>query len=331
MRHRTRCAIVGLVAAAILAISAVAGSATEFQVNVRDFDAVWPRVTINAAGTSFSCPITLRGSFQESTFSPVVGADIGAVTRATVGTCSGGTGTILTGTLPWDLTYASFSGREEEPEAVTLNVIGASFQGQPSGFGAACLIRSTTSEPLVTVSHREALDEISELSLDPDPAIDLTGGFLCDVAGDATMSGSAEVLATATEGGELGTAELVANRRGHSLVAAPAEDNLLPVNIETAGGSRDLGLHNIEDVWNVHIVSVATEGTNSDRFTIGTPPTERCINTFELIDERTNSCNIRITRLAGTGAGTQSRVRIVYTLGPFSSAIVEQKFLINAT
>jgi hypothetical protein len=330
MRQRARCAVVGLLAALILAVGAAASLATDFHVNLRSFNATWPRVVISAGGTSFSCAITLGGSFHETTFSPTIGDDVGSVTRATLGACTGGTGTLLTGTLPWDITYAGFSGAPEEVTSVALNVLGASFQGAPSGLGAACLIRSTVSEPMSLSAQRERLDEISELSLEPDARIDLTGGFICDIAGDAAFAGNAEVTATSTEGGEIGTAELVVDNRGHSLVAAPAEDNLVPVLIEMANGSRELSLNNIEDVWNTHIVSVATDGVNSNRFAIGNPAANRCINGFELIDERDNLCTIRIERLEGTGAGVQSRVRIIYTLGPFSTAIVEQTFNISS-
>jgi hypothetical protein len=58
-----------------------------------------------------SCRITLRGAFNSSVIAKTVGSSIGTITAFTANNCSAGDSiTALPASLPWTITYQSFSG-----------------------------------------------------------------------------------------------------------------------------------------------------------------------------------------------------------------------------
>jgi hypothetical protein len=68
-------------------------------------------MTAGEEGTPLlTCPVTMEGSFHSATISKVIGALIGYVSRATAGTCRGGSMSITQTSLPWHVTYEGFTG-----------------------------------------------------------------------------------------------------------------------------------------------------------------------------------------------------------------------------
>ncbi|HXE44547.1 MAG TPA: hypothetical protein VN635_05055 [Conexibacter sp.] len=115
MRIRSRGArlLAGLAAALLLLVAVDAASARSLSVSEQAFRAVWNPMSIlqRPSGLILRCPITLEGSFQTASFIKARGRQVGQVTSAASGTCTGGGSlTILRETLPWRLNYRSFTG-----------------------------------------------------------------------------------------------------------------------------------------------------------------------------------------------------------------------------
>lgn len=113
MRH-VRLLVVGVTAAAMLAIAAGSASANRLSVPP-NYRFVWRSLNIEDTVTEARvlCPVTMEGSFHSQTIRKVRKALIGSVIRADLnsGACTGGNATIHKETLPWLLTYEDFQGR----------------------------------------------------------------------------------------------------------------------------------------------------------------------------------------------------------------------------
>ncbi|HMJ03285.1 MAG TPA: hypothetical protein VK506_10105 [Conexibacter sp.] len=72
-----------------------------------------------AAGVSVTCPVTLTGTFA-SGLEATAGVLPGRITRASLGSCSGGSVRLLTETLPWFVHYYAFSGTLPSITGLTL-------------------------------------------------------------------------------------------------------------------------------------------------------------------------------------------------------------------
>lgn len=114
--------------AATLCMGLVVGTASANKISVtsRTFRMTWSALRFEeeeervAIGT---CPMTLEGSFHSSTIAKVAESVIGFVTRAGLGPCTGEMAeeSGITGeTLPWDVTYSSFSGTLPNITAVEI-------------------------------------------------------------------------------------------------------------------------------------------------------------------------------------------------------------------
>jgi hypothetical protein len=192
MRNRSKLLLAGLTAALMLATAVSTASAGRLEISEREFRAIWSSLTFDPdVGGSVICPVTLGGSFHSRTIRKTINALIGAITSAAVGACGAGTSaTVLTATLPWHLTYNGFEGRLPTITGIRLLLIGAAFQVQSD---ATCLARTDVAEPAggtVAISGGQATtiraDENFQIDLD-------TPGFICDLAGDASFSGTGNV------------------------------------------------------------------------------------------------------------------------------------------
>ncbi|HEX7291738.1 MAG TPA: hypothetical protein VF250_11495 [Conexibacter sp.] len=139
------------VACAIVCLGTLVSTATarNFSTTSQTWRATYRSLEIRriAEVEAVRCPLTIEGSFHSRTFAKSVGALIGYITRAVVGTCEFGSATILPLTLPWHIQYASFSG-----------ILGAritSIRANMVNFGmnvreafTTCLFRSTATEPV---------------------------------------------------------------------------------------------------------------------------------------------------------------------------------------
>ncbi len=194
MRNRTRAACAALAAACSLALTVGSASANRLSYSSQGFRIIWTSLTFSESGGDFpiSCPVTLEGSFNSATFAKVRDAQAGLITRAVVNnpSCSEGQATILSETLPWHVTYQSFSGTLPAILSVRYDLLGAAFRIEP-GLGVVCLARSSETFPAAGEASRESRGNITSLTPDASLAIPVTG-TACPRAG--IFSGSGEVF-----------------------------------------------------------------------------------------------------------------------------------------
>jgi len=199
MHKRSKLLLVGLASAMLLALAVSSASASRLSVNEQSWRVVWTPLSFSAGGNVVRCNVTLEGSFHYRTIVKSVGSLIGFITRAIANTCTGGSATVLTNTLPWHVQYGGFTGTLPNIATVRLSLIGASFNVRPSGL-VACLARSTTENPargIATVSG----GTITKLTAEEGATIPLNG-FLCEFAGEGTFSGESSSV-TKLGGGSL--------------------------------------------------------------------------------------------------------------------------------
>jgi hypothetical protein len=189
MRNRITTATAALAAALLLALS-VTASASRLSYSSREFRIIWASLTFSAAegGPPITCPVTLEGSFLERTSAKVRNTLSARITRASLGTCQEGSATILSASLPWEVTYQSFTGTLPNMTGVRYSLIRAAFQVEP-GLGVLCLARMTTESPGAGDARREAGGKITSLTPDSSLTIPTTGNFECPRFGIFTGSG----------------------------------------------------------------------------------------------------------------------------------------------
>jgi len=201
MRNRIRAALAALLGALVLALSVGATSARNLSYSSQTYRIIWTSLTFSEAGGNFpiSCPVTLEGSFHAFTFAKARDSLSGFITRAVVNNagCTEGRGTILSESLPWHVTYQSFSGALPNINFVRYALIGAAFQIEP-GLGISCLARTSATFPAAGEAARDARGNITSLIPDSELAIPVTGTN-CPRAGIFSGSGEVYVLGSTTQ------------------------------------------------------------------------------------------------------------------------------------
>jgi hypothetical protein len=200
MRNRSKLLLTGLTTAFVLALSVGSVSANRLSTSAQDFDIRWTSAGFSSdSGSNASCPVTLQGSFHSRTMAKVANALIGFVSRASVrgqssaGNCTGGTATVLQASLPWHLTYRSFSGTLPNISGVSINIINESFQLQPSG-SLSCLGRTTAANPAIGIINIVA-GRGASITADPAAEIPLTSEFgLCAFGGSGHFENTSSSL-----------------------------------------------------------------------------------------------------------------------------------------
>lgn len=192
MRIYSKLALAGLAAIAAFSVAVGAANARSLRVSEQNFEDIWTKVGLSAAGTTVGCPVTLLGHFEERTFAKVVGATVGIYRHVEIGTCTGGAVTVLIGSLPWRISYQGFSGTLPRMTQIRFLLIGISIQVHPEG-SAECLARTTAEHPAFGEAALSAGGDISGFRLDEGARIPLGGGFICSLAGEASIEGTAEV------------------------------------------------------------------------------------------------------------------------------------------
>jgi hypothetical protein len=139
-----------LVALAALTSTATAGRLSSSSQTLR---AGFSRLNFAGGFGTMECPLTIEGSLHTRTIAKVAGSLIGFITRAVLGTCTRGSATILTASLPWHVRYASFSGTLPNITQLSTNLTGAQFQIREPAFGITCLASGGTT---TGVYNREA-------------------------------------------------------------------------------------------------------------------------------------------------------------------------------
>lgn len=194
MRYRGMSVAAGIGAALLMALGVGSASANKLSYSNQAFRIAWTRLTFSESGGGFaiSCPVTLEGSFHSSTLTKRANALVGQITRAVVNNaaCTEGHAMILEATLPWHVTFQSYTGTLPSITGVRHYLIGAGFQIEP-GLGIVCLARTTAAAPAAGDASREAGGNITSLATDSTLSIPVTGA-LCPEEG--IFSGSGEVF-----------------------------------------------------------------------------------------------------------------------------------------
>jgi hypothetical protein len=143
MRKYTRLALLSLAAMLMSAVFVTSASARTFRLTNQQLRVTWRRLEfVGSDGTTFArCPVTLEGSFHTATIAKVRKSLIGYITTVRVGGCESGRVTVLTETLPWHITYESFSGPLPNITRIRILLVGAAFLVEQLGF--RCLTRTT--------------------------------------------------------------------------------------------------------------------------------------------------------------------------------------------
>lgn len=141
-------------------------------------------------GDTVQCGVTLIGHFHSLTIAKTVGSLIGLITQARLGSCNGGSATILSETLPWHITYNSFSGRLPNITQGRFSLINVSLQ--INNDTATCLVATTTGKPVIGTFNLSESGVVN--SLQASGSIDLSGPELCRfLSANGQFEGAASV------------------------------------------------------------------------------------------------------------------------------------------
>jgi len=189
MQNRLMTAAAALAAALLLTLP-VSSAASRLSYSNKEFRIMWASLTFSESNGGFpiTCPVTLEGSFAERTHVKTRDLVTARITTANVGTCQEGNGTILAVSLPWEVTYQSFTGLLPNITGVRYALIGAAFQIEP-GLGIACLARTSAEAPAAGEARRDSFGRITSLTTDPRLLIPITGSAECPRFGIFTGTG----------------------------------------------------------------------------------------------------------------------------------------------
>jgi hypothetical protein len=154
MRNRSKLVFAALTAALIFG-AAVSASANRLANSSSTFRTTFATLEFSAAGFfNIRCPLTLEGRYHSRTISKVNEALIGYVTSAFIRNeaCTGGHFTILAGSLPWHVRYASFTGTLPNITTITQHIIGTALT---INAGFTCTSTTTASSPGIATITRE--------------------------------------------------------------------------------------------------------------------------------------------------------------------------------
>jgi len=121
--------------------------------STRGWRATWDRLFLSEGTATFTCLLTLEGSFHSNTIAKTRSALVGHVTDTRI-TCPTLTMTVLRANLPWHLRYEAFSGTLPRITSVRLTIVGLELSIRNGSF--TCLVRSTEANPLSETLTREA-------------------------------------------------------------------------------------------------------------------------------------------------------------------------------
>jgi hypothetical protein len=194
MRIRPTAVHAALTTAFVMALAVGTASANRLSYSTQGFRITWSQLTFSESGGGLPirCPVTLEGSFHSTTLAKVRGALVAHISRAAIGACQEGNATVLSATLPWHVTYQSFTGNLPAITGVRHLLIGAAFAIEP-GLGIVCLARTSAEWPAAGDANREAGGNITSLSPDPSLPIPVTGS-LCPSFGVFSGGGEVHVL-----------------------------------------------------------------------------------------------------------------------------------------
>ena len=187
--------LAGVVAALALGAATGTASANRLSISSQSFRLNWAPATIagqSGSGISVECNLTFEGSFQRTTTEKTVGQPLGDITRPTLGTCTGGSATLLSETLPWHITYEAFTGTLPNITGVVARFIGVSIGITDSGL--PCLLRTEAEHPVSATAIRGEGSTVTGVRFDETDLIVGAGNFVCRML-RLNLSGTGRFLA----------------------------------------------------------------------------------------------------------------------------------------
>jgi len=153
-------AVVG--ATALLGAAVSSASAGRLSSSSQTIRATWTRMDFSGGFGRIECEVTVEGSLHARSIVKTVNGLIGFFTAVSVrNPCIRGGATVLRETLPWHVTFRSFTEALPNIGSIATNVIGASFALREPSFGASCLARTTASSPGILSWIRDAFGSIT--------------------------------------------------------------------------------------------------------------------------------------------------------------------------
>lgn len=191
-------------AASVLCLAAGLASANALSISNRQIRASWERVEFIAEqgfGGLYgnNCQITLEGSFHSSTLRKIIGALVGYLTRASVGTCEIREIVVTALDLPWHVRYRGYTGTLPTITGLAIEVVGMSWEFFVAG-ALRCLHRTTALNPAVgTIAVRAGV--LGGLTWNEARRIPRAETFQCPYASELWMRGTSRpvtLLGTST-------------------------------------------------------------------------------------------------------------------------------------
>jgi hypothetical protein len=182
-----------------LTLAFAVGTATAGRLRTSDidiyiiWDALSDRLTIGGE-LETECNLTLLGHFDSLTIDKIKEKK-GDIDHAEIAACKPAPSIVLDETLPWEVTYQSFTGRLPTIQRVRLLLIRVAFLVEFGAF-AECLITTTAANPAAGEAIIGAGGAVTGLDYDQNDTIPLTDlppfSFLCD-GQELTADGTADV------------------------------------------------------------------------------------------------------------------------------------------
>jgi len=172
---RTKLTLAALTATVAMAFATTSASARNLSISHgRLWNIIWTSFQVKSSGlVAADCALTLEGSFHYTTIAKVAHTLIGHITRTRVGTCRTGSATVLTGRLPWHVTYEGFEGALPDITGIRVLLFAAQMRLHEPIFGTECLT-TTNPERAIGIARLDAGSgnrNLTALTLDPTPSI----------------------------------------------------------------------------------------------------------------------------------------------------------------
>lgn len=171
-----RVLLAAVLTASALALACSSASAIRLALGEPTFRAVWTPARFTFSGITIGCNVTLEGSFHSTSIAKVERALIGFISRASVNSCTAGTMSVLTETLPWHVQYGSFGGTLPNISTLTTRIVGMSASW--TFIGLTCLGRTEANTPAQLIAERSG-GTIASYRWDEAAPIPLTGSSGC--------------------------------------------------------------------------------------------------------------------------------------------------------
>jgi len=200
--------LAAIAASALLAISVGVASASRLSTNERNFELIWnetlteaggrnkTKLSFTAAGNTVECRVTLLGRFTENTIKKETALNQNTINHGELESCTGGTATIRTETMPWISRYRSFEESLPRIRSVSIGLIRATFAIEAGGH--TCEAGTEVNRPAVGIAGNSRqrsesgfvnTGEPENITAEEGNRIRLGGEFVCFFAGEGEFRG----------------------------------------------------------------------------------------------------------------------------------------------